>query len=103
MEKSNPDFPTLLGNPEPPGIPTFRTASAAAVCMTNTYRTKGDISIVLKQGTFLMHYDTKVETVVDSEGEREHNPPAYRFVQQLSRMRTEAPLFQNAAASGGIP
>jgi hypothetical protein len=58
VEKSNTDFPTLLGNPEQRGIPTFRTASAAAVCMTNTYRTKGDISIVLKQGTFLMHYDT---------------------------------------------
>src|SRR5262249_55959464 len=52
-------FPPRLEIPQTPrGIPTFRTASAAAVCMTNTYRTKGDISIVLKQGTFLMHYDT---------------------------------------------
>ena len=48
VEKSNTDFSTLLGNPEQRGIPTFRTASAGAVYMTNTYRTKGDISTVLK-------------------------------------------------------
>jgi len=48
VKKSNTDFPTLLGNPEQRGIPTFGTASAAAVYMTNTYRTKGDISTVLK-------------------------------------------------------
>jgi hypothetical protein len=30
------------------GIPTLPTASAAAVYMTNTYRTKGDTSNVVK-------------------------------------------------------
>src|SRR5215467_14017820 len=64
-------FPPRLEIPRTPrGIPTFRTASAAAVCMTNTYRTKGDISIVLKQGTFLMHYDINCSTLdfVNSSG-----------------------------------
>jgi hypothetical protein len=53
-------FPPHLEIPRNPrGIPTFRTASAAAVLMTNSYRTEGDISIVMKWGTFLMHYDTQ--------------------------------------------
>jgi hypothetical protein len=48
-EKSKTDFPALLEIPQTPrGIPTLPTASAAAVCMTNTRRTKGDISIVVK-------------------------------------------------------
>src|SRR5215472_20926 len=58
VEKSNTDFPTSLGNPQQRGIPTFRTAPAAAVYMTNSYRTDGDISNEFKLVTFLSSYDS---------------------------------------------
>jgi len=58
VEKSKIDFPTSLGNPaNTRGIPTFPTASAAAVYKTNSCRTDGDISNEVRLGTFLSSYD----------------------------------------------
>src|SRR5215472_14257011 len=59
VEKSKIDFPTSLGNPaNTRGIPTFPTASAAAVYKTNSCRTDGDISNEVRLGTFLSSYDS---------------------------------------------
>src|SRR5215472_12026318 len=61
VEKSKIDFPTSLGNPaNTRGIPTFPTASAAAVYKTNSCRTDGDISNEVRLGTFLSSYDIRV-------------------------------------------
>ena len=61
-EKSKTDFPALLGNPANTARDShFPTASAAAVYVTNSFRTKGDISILVSKGTFLNWYDTRAQ------------------------------------------
>jgi hypothetical protein len=49
--------------------------------MTNSYRTEGDVSIVMKWGTFLMHYD----------------------IYALDLLATLATLLQNIGAHGLFP
>jgi hypothetical protein len=43
------------------GIPSFPTASAAAVYMTNCYGINGDTFIETKEWTFLKHCDIHIE------------------------------------------
>ena len=58
-KSQKPTFPLCLEIPQTPRDSHFPTASAAAVYMTNSDRTDGDISNDFNQGTFLMHYDTE--------------------------------------------
>jgi hypothetical protein len=56
-KSQKPTFPLCLEIPQTPRDSPFPTASAAAVYVTNSFRTKGDISILVSTGTFLNWYD----------------------------------------------